>query len=349
MGNTEDDVGAARSGRVRIADIARELGLNPSTVSRAISNPNRVNPETHKLVAQTARRMGYTANHLARSLRTGRTNTLLVAAPSQPGLPISPVVIDVLHGIFFEAGRMGYSVFIRETDPSGMAPTNRRPLSGLADGIISISGTAEIIQSGGLAAEMAHLPLISLLTDQTQLNIPSLIADEAAGLYQAADYLIRQGHVKLAYIAGPLDISEHDRPRYQGFCRRLEESGLLDGHVRIEGGSYDFSSGTRAAETFLDLPDKPTAVIGVSDAVALGFIRRIKDAGLRVPEDVAVIGYDDLAYSAYTSPSLTTISQPTVEIGKAGTRLLIDACSGRFDLKPQLITMPTHLVRRESA
>jgi LacI family repressor for deo operon, udp, cdd, tsx, nupC, and nupG len=349
VNSTKGNSGDAGAPRVRLADVARSVGLNRSTVSRALSNPDRVNPETRKLVQEAARRMGYTFNHSARSLSNGRTETILVAVPSRGQQSISPVVIDVLRGVFDEANRQSYGVLIREANPGDVSSRAYCALpGGIADGILSISGTAQHMRHTGLTVESAGLPIVSLLTNHVSRQIPSIVAAEEQGLYELTSYLIDAGHRKLAYVSCAPD-SEHDVPRYRGFCRRLAESGLEDDHVAFMGGRLDFPGGVVAAESFLALSERPTAVACVSDEVAMGFIRRVKDAGLQVPDDVAVAGYDDLAGAAYNCPSLTTVSQPTYEIGVAGARLLIDICTGLTSASPQLVIMPTTLVRRESA
>lgn len=349
MSSANENAGDNGAPRVRLEDIARAVGLNRSTVSRALSNPERVNSETRKLVQDAARKMGYTFNHIARSLSNGRTETILVAVPSRDKQSISPVVIDVLRGIFDEANQQGYGVLIRETTPRIISSRGYRPLPrGIADGILSISGTARHMHNAGLSPESAGIPVVSLLTNQVQRQIPSIIAAEEQGLYELVNYLIEIGHRKLAYVFCTPD-SEHDLPRYRGFCRRIAESGFQNNHTTFVGGRLDFTGGVRAAESFLALSERPTAVTCVSDEVALGFIRRLRDAGLRVPHDVAVAGYDGLTSAAYSCPSLTTISQPTYEIGVSGARLLIDICAGKTNYSPQLVIMPTTLVRRESA
>lgn len=337
-----------RQGRVTIADIARDIGVNPSTVSRALSNPGRVSPETRELVSRAAERMGYVVNHTARNLRTGRTNIILVAAPSSENRSISPVVIDVLRGVFSEARKMDYGVLVRETE-SDVDALTRGPVSGVADGIISVSGTETVMRAGGLTPDLTGVPIISLLMDQTRRGIPSIIADEEAGFRQITDYLLTKGHRRFAYVVGPGMASEHDQPRYRGMCDRLSEELGAPAPVRLIAGDFDFRSGARAAEQFLMLAERPTAVACVCDAVALGFMHRVREAGLRVPGDVAVTGYDDVDFANWTDPGLTTVSQPTVEIGQAGARMLIDACLGRFDLTAQRVIMPVSLVRRESA
>ncbi|WP_173582742.1 LacI family DNA-binding transcriptional regulator [Acetobacter musti] len=348
MADMEDAEDLSRQGRVTIADIARDVGLNPSTVSRALSNPDRVSPETRRLVSQAAVRMGYVMNQMARSLRTGRTSTILVTAPAPSDRSISPVVMDVLRGIFSEARRMDYGVLVRETE-SGAATLRRTPVSGVADGIISISGTEVLMRAGGVAPDLAGVPVISLLTDQTRHGIPSIVADEEAGFREIAEYLLSRGHRRFAYVQGPGEASEHDRPRLRGLCDRLARETPEIRPVVLLAGDFDFASGARAAGEFLALDTLPTAVACVCDFVAQGFIHRVMEAGLRVPDDVAVVGYDDVDFSGWTTPGLTTVSQPTVKIGEAGARMLIDACLGRFELTAQRVIMPVSLIRRHSA
>lgn len=348
MGMGSEETGSIARGRVTLADIARLTGLNLSTVSRALSRPGRVNAETRQRVEDAASQLGYATNLAARSLSRGRAETLMVMLSGLAGQAISPVLTEVLRGVSAEATAQGYGVFMQSLpdDEVRLADVAHLVRNGMVDGALLLIPVEDHPAPEDLLS-VSGLPVVATLHDQTRLGFPSVIAQEAEGFRMLVDHLLIRGHRRFGFLGGPERV-DHDVIRFDAVRAHLAARGLAGSCVRLEGGPFDMAAGRRAAQRFTGLAGRPTAVLACSDTLALGFMRGVMEAGLRVPQDVAVTGYDGLDYGEFSTPSLTTLRQPSAEIGRMGTRLLIERCMGRGSADPQHIALPTELVLRES-
>ncbi|WP_342629311.1 LacI family DNA-binding transcriptional regulator [Nguyenibacter vanlangensis] len=340
---------ATTGGKITLADLAARTGLNISTVSRALSKPERVSAETRKLVRRAAEQLGYATNLAARSLSRGRADMFMVVLSNFPGQPISPVLTEALRGVFDEAAQRGYGVIIKRVEYAELAVEELMDLAlnGMVDGVLMLA-PARSARTVRRIRPPAHIPVVSVMHDMVAGGISSVVALEQAGFYGLTDYLLRKGHRHFAFLSGLVDTT-HEKLRFEGVMQRLAEEGMADACDLLPGGAFDMESGLKAVPHFLSLENRPTAVICCSDALALGFIRGALKAGLRIPQDVAVSGYDGLEQGEYSTPTLTTLIQPSAEIGRLATRLLIDRCQQHQATPPQLVALGTMLAERESA
>jgi LacI family transcriptional regulator, repressor for deo operon, udp, cdd, tsx, nupC, and nupG len=336
-------------GRVTLADIAARTGLNISTISRALTKPDRVNAQTRKLVLKAAEQLGYTTNLAARSLSRGRSEMIMAIMPSFPGRPISPVLIEALRGVCDEARARNYGVIVKPVDQADVPAEELMDLAlnGMVDGVLLFSALRNKVTPTRLRVP-SGTHVISVFHDLLAIGLSSVVAREQAGFYEMTDYLIRQGHRRFAYLGGPPGLA-HELFRFAGVQQRLAEEGSHATCHKLKGGAFDMETGLKAADQFLALRDRPSAVLCCCDGLALGFMRGVLKAGLKVPGDVAITGYDGLEEGKYATPALTTVSQPSVEIGRVATRMLIERCESQAPATPQLVALNTTLVERESA
>jgi len=333
--------------RVTLADLAEQTGLNISTISRALSRPDRVSTETRRLVEKVASQLGYATNIAARNLSRGTSDTILVLAPSFEGQAISPVFTQILLGVCEEAKSLGLNVMLQQCLGQTVSASDviRHLQTGVADSVLLVAVENWLPPTDGHAGETI-LPVVSIFLDLTASGLTSVMTQEADGYVAIVDHLVARGHRQFAFVSGPEGM-HHEQVRYNAVRHRLSQLGLDRKLVRLEGGPFDMPSGQKAAESFLALKNRPSAVICCSDALALGFMHAILDSGLRVPDDVAIAGFDGMDYTAFTTPSLTTVIQPTLEIGRVAVQVLTDLHNGRITT-PRLVALAPSFVIRQS-
>ncbi len=308
---------------VRLADVARQAGVGISTVSRALTNPSRVNAKTRDHVLQVAASMGYAGNLAARRLRSGLSRVVLVMIPS---FVFSDVLAPAIMAVDAELMRSGYSMIVgvlakdRQADPRIIDMAR----GGFVDGILAITNEPPG-EGRELSILLANLPAVGLLTDLSSFGIPSLVTAEREAIEVLAGELIRRGRRHLLYVGGPE--AYHEKERDAGFRRAVERAREPVRSSFIEG-DYSYESGIEAARKFLALPDRPDGAVIANDNMAMAFMRSVRDAGLRVPEDIAITGFDDVGAAAFCEPPLTTYRQPMERLGTAAARRLLDIIAG---------------------
>ncbi|WP_280514518.1 LacI family DNA-binding transcriptional regulator [Chthonobacter albigriseus] len=323
----------------KIGDVARRAGVSTATVSRALSNPDSVRPETRKLVLDAVRELGYTPNAAARNLRAGRSRMLLTVVP----LLSNSFFARIVSGIDQEASRRGYGTIISEESPDSVekqAHLLDLAAAGLFDGVLLLSALMPRVGRRSLA-DMG-MPLVRVCSRREPGAGAVLLEEREATLIQTR-HLLGLGHRRFMYISGGAG-NINDIPRYEGFCEAIAEAGLQpDQQIRVEG-FFDFASGTAAAHRFLELRAEgraPTAIVAVGDQMAIACMKGIQEAGLRIPEDVSIVGFDGIDFTNYCQPTLTTIVQPAEDMGAAAAGLLIDMLQGERD--PGEIVFPATL------
>ena len=330
-----------------IADVAARAGVSTATVSRALGKPDSVRAETVAIVMEAVRACGYTPNSSARMLRTQRTNMVLVVVPNIANQMYS----HVLRGIDTALAPAGYGVIIGNLDS---APGNQARLVEFAfarqvDAVILLCGY--IPGSHGRSLSEAGLPIVSLCAPIGDPAIPDICADDEAGGREAGRFLASLGHRRLAYAAGPKG-SVVDTARWTQFRQAAIEAGVAASDiVRVEGEAgarFSFASGMAAGESFLALPDRPTAVFCASDEIAMGLMKVVRRAGLRVPADISVVGFDGIDQVDYLDPVLSTMRQPRQEIGRRGAEVLLRMLDGTVAAADHRIRLPVELLSRES-
>ncbi|MCV9884955.1 LacI family DNA-binding transcriptional regulator [Metabacillus halosaccharovorans] len=326
---------------VRIVDVAKKANVSTATVSRVISKPDTVREETINKVLRAIKELNYHPNVLARQLRTSETKTVIVVIPDIS----NPFFSKVLRGIENLASANGYQVLLG--DALNDSEQESRYLDMLrqkkADGMILL--TAKMKPE--LVEEMANeFPVVLACEYIEGSSIPTISIDNVSSARKATEYLIQLGHRRIGTISGPLD-SVLGQDRLKGFYQAMARYSLSVDPVLVQEGHFNYESGFNLMKKFLALNKMPTGVFAANDEMALGAIRAIRTMNLRVPEDISVIGFDDIHFSSIFEPALTTISQPAFEIGSKAMELLIMLMDKKKIEKNQYI-LDDSLVIRES-
>ena len=316
---------------VTIKDVARVAGVSPSTVSRALTAPHLVQLETRARVERAAAELGYQPNRAARGLITGRTGNIGLIVPDLT----NPFFPGVVKGVQHRAREADFSVFLADTDEDPTAEAGLvQALSKQVDGIVLCSPR---MSDEDLRSVVGHAPMV--MVNRKVGRIPSVTIDNVAGIRHAIAHLAALGHRRIAYVAGPA-VSWSNRER----LRALRASTAAVGLDLVEVGNFapQFSGGVAAAD--LVLAAGVTAVIAYNDLIAFGLLNWFAVRGVKVPEAISVMGFDDIVLSQMVSPALTTVAQPQEQLGRAGVELLLQlledtdrAALARRELSSQLM------------
>lgn len=330
---------------VTLKDIAREAGVSATTVSRALNNKQDINSVTKEKILKIAKELGYTPNAVARGLKIQQTRTIGVAIADIS----DPFFAPIVKGIEKTARENGYHLILCDTDED--YETEKEALQTLiekrVDGLLvtpSQTNYEDIVQ-----LKRQHIPFVLL---GRHFNFQLLEADYVAtddieGAFSAATYLIRKGHRRILFINGP-DYVSSAKERLAGYKRALLEAGVEIDESLIRAGGLKMEDGYRIMREVLRDPLQFTAVLAYSDFVALGVIKALNEAHLRIPQDVAVIGYDDIDVAAFLEVPLTTVKIPKHELGAEGFKLLKKRMEEKGSF-PQRVILPTELIIRKSA
>lgn len=324
-----------------LTELAHELGLSPSTISRALSRPDLVAEATRQKVLMAVKAYGYTPNAIARSLRKGETRTIGVVVSDIE----NPFYSAVVRAVECVAANHGYSCVICNADEN--ADKEAQALSLLNElrvsGIIHASTGTNLITLHKLQNE--GLPIVDIDRASGLKGVDTVLVDNALGARLAATHLLELGHKRNAVITGPLHLTTgHDR--LKGFQDALEAAGeSLPGHY-IEIGDFREASGYRATLALLELPTPPTALFVTNNEMMAGALAALRERGLRIPQDMSLISFDDVRWAKYVEPPLTIIAQPTEQLGVKAAKLLFERLQGR--LEPITCVLAPELVKRGS-
>lgn len=304
---------------VSIYDVAREAGVSYATVSRALNDRAGVKRTTRERVLAAAQRLGYVPSPLARGLSTQSTAVLGIIVPGMA----DPFFMPVAKGIEEVARRLGHAVMLCDTGRSADAAVKGAAM--LAQfrvaGVVVLGGSARLDQQ--LAERLRGIPTVVALRRARDGLFPSVHFDHAAGTRLLGEHLLGLGRRRIAFIALNDDsVASHERLR--GYKETLRDAGVaLDPTLLIYAG-HTIEHGTAATEQLLTLAprQRPDAIMYASDAMALAGLRRLLDAGVRVPDDIAVTGYGDIAFAALTEPPLTTVRVHKEQIGILAAQVL---------------------------
>jgi DNA-binding LacI/PurR family transcriptional regulator len=329
---------------VSIKDIAKVMNISYSTVSRALNNSPRVKLETRKQIQHKATEMGYLPSAIARSLVTRRTHTIGVVATTITDLFFA----EVIQGI--EETALNYSHSLILTNSAGRPDYELAAIQTLrerrVDGIILVAACASKEHKERLfMSKEAATPLVIINNVHQEHVGYSVETDNIGGGRAATQHLLDLGHRRIAYVAGPT--TEWDSvERQHGYEQALRSTGLSIDPTLIVRGDNRPDGGLRAMQQLLALPTPPTAVFCYNDATALGAMRVAHAAGWRIPQDVSIIGFDDIALAPYFEPPLTTMAQPKREMGEKAVQMVLDLLAG--DKVVENWVLPSQLILRAS-
>jgi len=324
----------------RIRDVARVAGVSTATVSRALSKPEVVSPATLEAVLAAVKKTGYTINQAARNLRQRRTMGVVALVPNLA----NPFFSRILAGVSGVLASAGYNLLVVDTQGPGVERSIARTLDrSRADGLIVFDG---LLPAADLRADGLAPPVVMACEWIEGLATPMIRVDNAAGARMAVAHLAGLGHRRIGHLLGPVG-NVLAEARARGVQEELTARGLTVRRDWFLPGDFSLESGRRCACDWIALTDRPTAVFCASDEMACGFIGEVQRRGLRVPQDVSVVGFDNIELVAHITPALTTVCQPRRAIGEAAARVMLALMSGDA-LVPDDTVLPLELIERDS-
>ena len=333
-----------RKRHVSITDVAARAGVSITTVSHVLSGQRPVSAATTAKVRQVIAELGYEPNQLARGLRLQRTNTVALVIPDITN-PFYPLIARGLQNVL---GPAGIQVLVTSTDadPAVEDAAVQQMITRRVDGL-AFAGYQADHRRVAAAAEVG-IPVVLLGGRTTRPGIDVVSADDVAGGEIATEYLITRAYRRIAFITGA-DRVGSPANRVLGYRHALREAGLPYSARLVVREEISRDGGARAMARLLALRQPPEAVLCTNDVTALGALDAAKGPGLRVPQDVAVMGFDDIEIASLTTPPLTTVSIRPLEQGEATGRLLLGRLDGSAPREAQRILFDPAVVRRESA
>jgi LacI family transcriptional regulator, repressor for deo operon, udp, cdd, tsx, nupC, and nupG len=324
-----------------IHDVAARAGVSTATVSRTLASPDQVSDEARARVLQAIKATGYTPNMAARNLRARRSMMVLVVVPNIA----NAFFAEILRGIDDELVENGYGIIIGNLD-------NRREREArYVDLVFARQVDAVLLMSGRIPAgngrlmSEAGVPLATICVHISDSGFASVMVDDEFASRKVVDHLVGLGHRRFGYVSGPLE-NRNEIGRRGGFIAGLSAAGLDPGQAHYWQGDFMIGSGVGAAREFLALTERPTAVYAVSDSMAISFMKTVMEGGVRVPEDLSIVGFDGIDFSEFVTPTLTTIQQPRHEIGRTGARVLLEAIAK--SAPPRSVKLAAPLIIRDS-
>jgi LacI family transcriptional regulator len=336
--------------RVTIKELARVSGVSVGTVSRALNGYADVRPETRERIVRLARELDYTPAASARSLVTRRSHIIGVFMETGEGHPDlqHPFFHEVLGGLKTRVGSNGFDLllFASERPGNGYGPHSylKRARHHSVDGCALIGLEPDDPEVRRLAR--ADLPIVAIDMDLEGPKVEVVMSDNEGGAIAAVRHLHELGHRRIATITGMLD-SRPGADRLRGYRQAMQELGLAYRDEYVAYGDYYAESGRAAAERLLALEEPPTAIFAAADMMAIGAIRAAAEVGIRVPEELAIVGFDDIQLASHINPPLTTMRQDKLGLGFAAADALVARVAGDGD-RPPLRTLDVELVVRGS-
>jgi LacI family transcriptional regulator len=325
---------------VTISEIAAKAGVSVPTVSRVLNRRSDVAPHTRERVEQLLREHDYQRRSLREQEPAGLIDLVFDDLDS-------PWALEVLRGVEGVAHAAGAGTVVsavhRQRSSARQWLDNLRARA--SDGVVLVTTTLD----EDLRGELRRLHVPAVVVDPAgvpDLDVPTIGATNWAGGVAATEHLTALGHRRIAHVAGRPGLW-CSRARLDGYRAALEEAGLSADPELVVAGDFDHASGARAATRLLESAEPPTAVFASSDQMALGVYEAVRRHGLRVPEDVSVVGFDDLPLAAWTSPPLTTVRQPLAQMGMLAARTVLRLVNGERLESPK-VELATELVVRES-
>lgn len=335
-----------RKRQVTLKYIADRLNISPSTVSRVLSRQAkryRISKKTEDAVLSEAKRLDFSPNQLARGLRLKKTHTLGLVIPDIS----NPFFASLARYVEREARKSGYAVFLCDSEErTDIEIESLRLMQGRkVDGII----ISPVGQSGDHLTRLhkAGLPIVIVDRYSPSMNLPFVTSDNYNGALQGVDYLIENGHRRIACIQGLPD-SAPSVDRVNGYKAALNEHGIELQENQIIGDNFGEQNGYISTKLLLEQKNKPTAIFSVGNLITLGALKAVTEAGLRVPEDLSIVSFDEQPYSAFLSTPMTTIAQQNETMGQIGVSLLLRQMMVTDKPKQEGIKLPTQLIKRAS-
>lgn len=321
--------------------VAARAGVSIATVSRVLNRSKPVNDDTRRRVEEAVAALGYRTNTAGRSLAKSQSRLLMVLVPDFA----NPFYAQILQGADSVTRAAGYRLLL--TDATSGEAAHQVALDAiynrLADGVINL---AHLDDDPALHAALRDLPWVNCSEFVPESGLPYVSIDHRQAAIDAVQFLLNRGHQRIGLVSAD-ETFRWARLRHEGYEMAMQRAGVApDPRLVRLAVSLDYEAGAQAVGGLLALLEPPTAVFAVSDTLAIGAIKALRRAGRRVPDDIAVVGFDDLPLSAAFEPALTTVSQPMRDLGAQAAEILLARLAGEH---PDSRTLPHQLVVRDSA
>lgn len=322
--------------------IAKKTGFSKSTISRVLNGKaksSRIPKQTVDTIMKEAKECGYTPNLIAKNLRSNKTNTIALLIPSIANQYFS----DIAGVVISEARKLGYTTVVADTmeDKHTQDTAVATMLSRMVDGLIIVPCGCD-----STFLEQTNekcIPIIQIDRYYENSPLPYVVTNNYKGGYDATKLLIRNGHQRIACIQGP-PTATPNKKRIEGYIEALKDAGL-EGNARIVGDEFSIQNGYLETKLLLQDNDRPTAIFALSNTIGLGAIKAIREAHLKIPDDISLISFDNNIYLDYLTPSVTRIGQMVDEMGKMAVKLLNDSIVSQCPAKSQIELSPELILR----
>jgi LacI family transcriptional regulator len=327
---------------ISLKDVAKLAGVGLGTASRVLNNHASVTEETRKLVQEAMKALNYQPNAIARSLKMNSTMTVGILIPDIS----SAFFPEIVRGIEDIANESQYNIILCNTDlyyhkeKLALNMFHEKKV----DGVLFISNPVSEVTMDKFK-EM-NIPVVLVSTHKGN-ELPSVVINNEKAAYKAVDYLCKLGHKKIAILAGLFDDPNAGIPRLQGYIKALSDNGIKFDKDLVYEGNYRYKSGYENMKEILSKGTIPTAVFAVSDLMAIGASKAILEEGLKIPEDISVMGFDGVEAAEFFYPPITTINQPRYEMGAEAMRLLKRLMDNE-EVEEKNIVLDFELIERES-
>lgn len=332
--------------RATIKDIARELGISTSTVSRALADRWDVKPETREAVLKLAKELHYKPNPLSISLLKKKSNTIGVIIPEFVN-SFFPKIIMGIESILEEKGyqlMIGHSNESADKELQNIATMENAMVDGLLVSLTTETESKELLEQ----LHDSGVPIVLFNRVYDELDVPMVIIDDHKWAYIATKHLIDQGCKRIAHLTGNRNLLIAEK-RKQGYIDALKENGLpVDESLIVESGIM-MDGAAIGAEKLLKLPQPPDGIFAINDPAAIGAMKILKRHGVRIPEDIAIIGFSESRMATIIEPNLSSVEQPTFEMGRVAAQLLLEQIDSKMQVAPKTVVLEPKLNIRESS
>ncbi|MCM3633889.1 LacI family DNA-binding transcriptional regulator [Paenibacillus camelliae] len=329
--------------KITIYDVAEKAGVSIATVSKVINNTGRISDKTRKKVWSIMEELDYQPSAVASALSGKSTFTIGLTLPDLA----NPYFAEIARAIEDQGRKHGFNVFMCSTDNDASKEEEYYQLfmKKRVDGIIMVSRDKENVIVKKILNE--KVPLVMIAREFFAVPVTSVMVDDYYGGMQAGQHLLEQGHQRIAVIVENLtELGSKERLRGASDAAKEADIAIPESYV-IEGG-YTLDSGKAAMKQLLMLEQRPTAVFACNDILAIGAIQAVRESGLRVPEDISIVGYDNTILATIVDPPLTTVAQPIKEIGERAVALLVEQIQSKESLRQRVVLMPDLVVRQST-
>ncbi|PYE51010.1 LacI family DNA-binding transcriptional regulator [Deinococcus yavapaiensis] len=335
--------------RATIKDVAAYAGVSFKTVSYVLNGGDKVSDKTRNAVLEAVRSLDYQPHRAARAMRTGQAFSIALVGYGQNDIPsygnlADPAIALIVAAMAATAEARGYTLSLSNFTRSDLSAYERGLAQGQFDGGIFIP----FANNPGALEPFLSSPLVVIDQPNLPNDVPVVCVDYRSGVREAVTHLAARGRRRIGFIGGPRDLNAyHNTERYGGYFDGLTTNGLTLDDALVVAADYSFE-GARAVARAL-LTAKPDAIVAASDRMAIGALREAHALGLRVPEDLAIVGFDDLEAARYVDPPLTTVHHPLTDLGRHAAEMMLARIENRLPADQRRATLRTHLVVRASS